>query len=771
MRARENVRPSFARRALACLVSTAMCVAFTPVVAWGEGAASGELDVSQGSITITATGYAIGGGSETAYTGAYIITGTAAQAAGSSIVIASGTHEITLKDASIDVSEESGACAFEIAPGASVKLTLAGTSSLKSGNEKAALQVEEQEGAAAELLVTKGSTGSLECVGGDYAAGIGGGRHGSAGIVSVAGGSIKATGGFSGAGIGGGDRGNGGTVTITGGAVDVTAGNFGAGIGGGYGGSCVSVKITGGSVKAYAPRNGAGIGGGYQAEHGGIITITGGTVDASSPDKGAGIGGGYVGAGAAVTVSGGTVTAMGGNSGAGIGNGVNGSIGTFTTQESGSPFKGNAVIYANSIADSSQKSFWNCLFFRSGVDPIMYGTELAPTEDFTIPSGRRLLFATNQTITISAGVTVTNNGTIDMFNVGTLVNYGTITGNKPLNRTLATITPPVAQDGLVYDGTPKQLIKTPGSVSDGFTLHYWDGSLWASDAARVTASDAGSYTIDYNVANNSTNVPTGSLQYLHATIVKATPSLGIEASQDELSGGGTVTLAVSGVLIGEEPLVSCDNGIGVSSNGDGTYTAVLPDETKSYTFTASYEDNGNHAASSASCAVSVMSIADSAVIEPVEDALAAVPASNELKVTGAKASVKSAKGALKQVSALSSSQQALLDKALVRNANKVVARGERLITKADLNTIKLVKGKVIYVKAGSSKSISFKMKKSAAGTRVAYKKGTGAKLVTVSKNGKVLAKKGLKKGRSYTATVKVSCGEATKTVRVTVHVR
>ncbi|MBS7407411.1 MAG: hypothetical protein KIG15_07230, partial [Coriobacteriales bacterium] len=79
MRARENARPSFARRALACLVSAAMCVAFTPAVAWGEGAASGELDVSQGGITITATGYTIGGGSETACTGVYTITGTAAR--------------------------------------------------------------------------------------------------------------------------------------------------------------------------------------------------------------------------------------------------------------------------------------------------------------------------------------------------------------------------------------------------------------------------------------------------------------------------------------------------------------------------------------------------------------------------------------------------------------------------------------------------------------------------------------------------------------------
>ena len=460
---------------------------------------------------------------------------------------------------------------------------------------------------------------------------------------------------------------------------------------------------------------------------------------------------------------------MGGNSGAGIGNGVNGSKGSFTTQESGSPYKGNAVIYANSIADSSQKSFWNCLFFRSGVDPIMYGTELAPTDDFTIPSGRRLLFATNQTITISAGVTVTNNGTIDMFNVGTLVNYGTITGNKPLNRTLATITPPVAQDGLVYDGTPKQLIKTPGSVSDGFTLHYWDDSLWASDAARVTATDAGSYTVDYNVANNSTNVPTGSLQYLHATIAKATPSLGIEASQAKLNGGGTVTLAMSGALAGEEPVVSCDNGIDVSPNGDGTYTAVLPDETKTYTFTAAYEDDANHSASVASCAVSVASSADSAVVEPVEDALAALPASGDLKVTGAKAAVKSATSALKQVSALSSSQQALLDKALVSNANKVVVRGEKLITKADANAVKLIKNKVIYVNLGGSKTISFKTKKSAAGTRVAYKKAKGAKLVTVSKAGKVTAKRGLRAG-THTVKVKVACGKASTQVRVVVTV-
>ena len=36
----------------------------------------GSLDISEGSIVITATGYTVGGGDETAYTGDYTITGS-----------------------------------------------------------------------------------------------------------------------------------------------------------------------------------------------------------------------------------------------------------------------------------------------------------------------------------------------------------------------------------------------------------------------------------------------------------------------------------------------------------------------------------------------------------------------------------------------------------------------------------------------------------------------------------------------------------------------
>lgn len=82
-----------------------------------------------------------------------------------------------------------------------------------------------------------------------------------------------------------------------------------------------------------------------------------------------------------------------------------------------------------------------------------------------------------------------------------------------------------------------------------------------------------------------------------------------------------------------------------------------------------------------------------------------------------------------------------------------------------------MKDRAFSVKAGKSKSIAFKTKESEAGTKVVYKKTKGSKCITVTKTGKVTAKKGLKKGKTYTVKVKVTCGEATKTVKVTVRVR
>ncbi|SET80205.1 hypothetical protein SAMN05660297_03557 [Natronincola peptidivorans] len=190
-------------------------------------------------------------------------------------------------------------------------------------------------------------------------AGIGGGYHKSAGMVTIEGGTIKAIGksgigggggsfwyliesgiaptpaysahggnliisggtvtaiGSSGAGIGGGWNGNGGTVTITGGTVTAIGGTHGAGIGGGVNGEGCLLVITDATVMAEGV---TGIGGGLwdsmernhaTLPHGGTIEISGGTVTATGL-LGAGIGTVDTGSGGIVNITGSTVTAIGG---------------------------------------------------------------------------------------------------------------------------------------------------------------------------------------------------------------------------------------------------------------------------------------------------------------------------------------------------------------------------------------------------------------------------------------------------------------------------
>ncbi len=91
-------------------------------------------------------------------------------------------------------------------------------------------------------------------------------------------------------------------------------------------------------------------------------------------------------------------------------------------------------------------------------------------------------------------------------------------------------------------------------------------------------------------------------------IVKATPTLTITASPNSLRGGGKVTLTVSGVPSSEgTAAVTCDNGISVTKNEDGTYSASLPNRTATYTFTLSYTGatDGNYNDKTTTCEVSV----------------------------------------------------------------------------------------------------------------------------------------------------------------------
>ena len=225
------------------------------------------LDLSQGSITISATGYKQGSGDETPFTGAYTIEQSDKSNLTNTISVENGTHQITMNNVDIDVSSVSGACAFSIEAGASVLLKLVGTVTLKSGNTKAGLSV--PSGAAVTISADTDSD-ELTAKGAQGGAGIGGNKKTSGGNITILGGTVNAAGGASAAGIGGGDNGTGT-------------------------GEGESIHISGGMITATGA-SGAGIGGGSYAVgtgHSGQIIIDGtATVIANSINYGAGIGGG-----------------------------------------------------------------------------------------------------------------------------------------------------------------------------------------------------------------------------------------------------------------------------------------------------------------------------------------------------------------------------------------------------------------------------------------------------------------------------------------------
>lgn len=90
------------------------------------------------------------------------------------------------------------------------------------------------------------------------------------------------------------------------------------------------------------------------------------------------------------------------------------------------------------------------------------------------------------------------------------------------------------------------------------------------------------------------------------TITKATPIIKITPSVTTQRGAGTVTLTVTKPETATGTVtVECDNDITVVEK-DGVYTAALPNATRTYTFTASYEGDGNYnAAEDATCTVDV----------------------------------------------------------------------------------------------------------------------------------------------------------------------
>ena len=182
-------------------------------------------------------------------------------------------------------------------------LKLVGDNTLRGGHSCAGLEKDDEYSTGKLTITAEDTSSSLNAVGGQEAAGIGGGGYRqSTSKLEIANGKIYAEGGSRGAGIGGGSIGGNGEVTISGGEVTAYASGGGAGIGGGTDSTKKStVRILGGVINAVGCGYGSGIGGGHGDTQVAEVEIGGG---AQVTAKG---GSGYasLGAGAAIGTGGG----------------------------------------------------------------------------------------------------------------------------------------------------------------------------------------------------------------------------------------------------------------------------------------------------------------------------------------------------------------------------------------------------------------------------------------------------------------------------------
>ena len=275
---------------------------------------------------------------------------------------------VTIEDVNINVSRD-GKAAMSVQGAGDTTLKLKGDNTLKSGNNHAGVEKNDDTSSGKLTITAEDTSASLKAHGGNFGAGIGagfgngfgkstsnleiangkiyaeggnsaagiGGSNNGSGEVTISGGEVTAQGSYSAAGIGGSGVGS-GKVTIKNGKVTAMSKGYAAAIGGGSVGSG-DVTILDGTVTTTLVENSSynvtGIGGGSGCDEKSTVRILGGVVDAVGNGCGSGIGGGSgdtqveVGGGAQVTAKGGKgwKTDYGTTYGAGAAIGTNGDVG------------------------------------------------------------------------------------------------------------------------------------------------------------------------------------------------------------------------------------------------------------------------------------------------------------------------------------------------------------------------------------------------------------------------------------------------------------
>ncbi|MCL2435676.1 MAG: T9SS type A sorting domain-containing protein [Lentimicrobiaceae bacterium] len=307
----------------------------------------------------------------------------------------------------------------------------------------------------------------------------------------------------------------------------ITAGDYVPGISVAFGRTII---IGGtGSLSATGGWTASGIGGGYDY-YGpcGTITINGGTIYAKGGNSSwigtasAGIGSGAAYPNGNITINGGSVIGVPGNETAkGIGTGgIDEEIGTLT-------ITGNPIIFTNGISDPNPEiKTGGILVTRNATH--WYGNDNFTLEyNTTVPNTNLLTIGEGKSITIPAGITMINQGTIvnysgitihgTLINNGSILNVnagtvsGTVNGNAP-----TTVTPA---------GSHIDLSNTnPSRVGDGWVFA---NNVYAIlDGADVNISGSGPRRVEVahnamaNIALNNASI-TGIGAYLTPFLINA----------------------------------------------------------------------------------------------------------------------------------------------------------------------------------------------------------------------------------------------------------
>lgn len=594
------------KKVMALLLSIAMMLSLTAVEVMADDEAV-TLDLSEGSIVISATGYKQGSGKETPFTGAYTIVQNDTTYMDRTISVTGGTQKITMASAvDIDVHGKSGACAFSVEKGASVELVLAGPVTLKSGEKKAGLSV--PTGAAVTISAAK-RAGSLSATGGNSSAGIGGSST-AGGSITILSGTVEAFGGMDGAGIGGSrlntGTGTGETIHISGG--EITAkGNTSAGIGGGAIGSGTGsngqIIIDGTAVVVASAGFGAGIGGGARSNGtgtGGKIILGGSADVTASSNSGAGIGSGngygepsslpvyLTGEGGEVLITEQATVRARSVSGAGIGGGKPGeyySNGHRYYNSYGTGLNGKLTINgsANVTATSTNASGIGAGAYSTAPSSESYTT--GPNGVISI-SGNAVVNATGKFYGIGAynddgnGALVISGGTVtaratdekasDSCGIGRIARFtvsgGTVNASGYTGIYSATV------NGGVVTAESNQAAKGIGSLSSGQNRNGWVVSKPAQATHRMNSGvlfsgDEGKIIGEYcELPASLREIPAGA-------------ALTVDAGQELLVPAGG-TLRVSGKLIANGKLVvegTLDTAAGgeVEVNGESNITGSI----------------------------------------------------------------------------------------------------------------------------------------------------------------------------------------------------